>query len=129
MGGPTFFEKEIGHVAPRISERVRNTLIEACRAEGVEHRDGGVYVQARGPRFETPAEIRFFASVGDVVGMTFASEATLASEKGIEIGALCTVDNYANGVSREKVTYETVKKRATENTKKVERIIGRVLGL
>ena len=32
--------------------------------------DGGVYWQAIGPRFETPAEIRLIAAHADVIGMT-----------------------------------------------------------
>ena len=30
----------------------------------------GVYVQANGPRFETKAEVRFLAQLGDIIGMT-----------------------------------------------------------
>ena len=60
--------------------------------------DGGVYVQTIGPRFETPAEIRFFATVGDVVGMTVAAECVLAKEAGLAYAAVCMIDNMANGL-------------------------------
>lgn len=62
-------------------------------------RDGGVYWQAIGPRFETPAEIRFIAPHADVIGMTAASECILAGEVGIPYATVCVVDNLANGVA------------------------------
>ncbi len=60
--------------------------------------DGGVYWQAIGPRFETPAEIRLIAAHADVIGMTVASESIIAGELGIAYAAICIVDNLANGV-------------------------------
>ncbi len=44
------------------------------RVEAWPVRDGGVYWQAIGPRFETPADIRLVASHADVIGMTLAAE-------------------------------------------------------
>ena len=63
-----------------------------------ELRDGGVYWQAIGPRFETPAEIRLMAAHADVVGMTIASECIVAGELGLAYAAICVVDNLANGI-------------------------------
>lgn len=60
--------------------------------------DGGVYAQTRGPRFETPAEIRWLRGHADVVGMTVASECVLAAEAGLAYAAICQVDNLAAGV-------------------------------
>lgn len=60
---------------------------------------GGVYWQAIGPRFETPAEIRLIAVHADVIGMTVASECILAGELGIAYAAVCVVDNLANGIA------------------------------
>ena len=47
--------------------------------------DGGVYWQAIGPRFETPAEIRLMAAHADLVGMTIASECVIAGELGLAL--------------------------------------------
>ena len=68
------------------------------RHSEVELRDGGVYWQTIGPRFETPAEIRMISAHADVIGMTIASECVLAGELGISYAAICVVDNLANGV-------------------------------
>ena len=62
-------------------------------------RDGGVYWQTRGPRFETPAEIRLIAAHADLVGMTVAGECIPARELGLQYAALCMVDNLANGLA------------------------------
>ena len=69
-------------------------------------RDGGVYWQAIGPRFETPAEIRMIAPHADVIGMTVASEAIIAGELGIPYAAICIVDNLANGIAAEPLSVE-----------------------
>lgn len=67
-------------------------------------RDGGVYWQATGPRFETPAEIRLMATFADVVGMTIGSEAVAHRERGLAYAAVCVVDNFANGVTGASLT-------------------------
>ena len=63
--------------------------------------DGGVYWQAIGPRFETPAEIRMIATHADVIGMTAASECILAGEMETPYAVVCVVDNLANGIAAE----------------------------
>ncbi len=77
-------------------------------------RDGGVYWQAIGPRFETPAEIRFIAPHADVIGMTAASECILAGEVGIPYATVCVVDNLANGLGDEALTLEEFERGKAE---------------
>jgi 5'-methylthioadenosine phosphorylase len=86
------------HSAPGFAPRWRGEVIEAWGAGGQAPRDGGVYWQAIGPRFETPAEIAMIAPRADVIGMTIASECIVAKELGLEYAALCMVDNLANGL-------------------------------
>jgi purine nucleoside phosphorylase len=76
------------------------------RVAGADLVEGGVYWQANGPRFETPAEIRFIAAFADVVGMTVGSECTAANELGLDYAAVCVVDNLANGLGDELLTPE-----------------------
>ena len=60
---------------------------------------GGTYVASEGPRLETPAEVRKFASSGgDLVGMTLAPEVFLARELEMCYAALCYVTNFAEGI-------------------------------
>ena len=88
----------------------RAAVIEGwSEAAGVPLVDGGVYWQARGPRLETPAEIRHISRDADVIGMTIASECTIAHELGLEYAAVCAVVNYANGVGDEELSLEELR--------------------
>jgi 5'-methylthioadenosine phosphorylase len=88
------------HMAPGFDPEWRAEVLAAWyESEAGELRDGGVYWQTNGPRFETPAEIRLIAAHADLVGMTLASECTIAGELGLPYAAVCVVDNLANGVA------------------------------
>lgn len=86
-----------------------------ARTDVAELRDGGVYWQTNGPRFETPAEIRMMAAHADLVGMTLASECVLAGELGLRYAAICVVDNLANGLAPEPLTPEEVQRDRAAN--------------
>jgi 5'-methylthioadenosine phosphorylase len=94
----SIFPDARAHSAPGFDERWRAEVIAAWSEGGQTPRDGGVYWQAAGPRFETPAEIRLMAAHADVVGMTIASECVVAAELGLAYAAICVVDNLANGI-------------------------------
>lgn len=94
----SIFADARAHTAPAFDARWRAEVIEAWAAGGEAPRDGGVYWQTIGPRFETPAEVRLLAAHADVVGMTVASECVIAAELGLQYAALCMVDNLANGL-------------------------------
>jgi 5'-methylthioadenosine phosphorylase len=94
----SIFEDGRAHSAPSFDQGLREEALAAWSAGGQEPVDGGVYWQAVGPRFETPAEIRLIAPHADVVGMTVGSECVIAGELGLAYAALCMVDNLANGL-------------------------------
>lgn len=94
----SIFDDARAHSAPSFDQALRTEAIEAWAAGGQQPVDGGVYWQAIGPRFETPAEIRLIAAHADVVGMTVGSECVVAGELGLSYAALCMVDNLANGL-------------------------------
>lgn len=96
--GLSIFTDQRAHRAPGFDPAWREEVVAAWRSSGGELRDGGVYWQAIGPRFETPAEIRLMAAHADVVGMTIASECIVAAELGLAYAAICVVDNLANGI-------------------------------
>jgi len=101
---PSIHTHAISHVMPVISHKLIHDL--GCEFPGA--RVGGTYVQTRGPRIETVVEVETLAKFADVVGMTIASEATLACELDMEFAALCTIDNYANGLGTEVLSYEHI---------------------
>jgi 5'-methylthioadenosine phosphorylase len=99
--GLSVFDDERAHSAPGFDAEWRGEVLSAWHSSGAPVRDGGVYWQAIGPRFETPAEIRLMAAHADVVGMTIAAECIVAGELGLAYAAVCAVDNLANGVGPE----------------------------
>ncbi len=96
--GLSVFEDERAHRAAGFDQAWRAEVLAAWKASPAQLRDGGVYWQAIGPRFETPAEIRLMSTHADVVGMTIASECVVAAELGLAYAAICVVDNLANGI-------------------------------
>ena len=122
-GIPTFFDDEIKHVTPSFNEQIRHRLIRASGKTGLKVHEKGVYIQTTGPRLETKAEVKFLKDYADIVGMTIASEATLASELELKYAAICSVDNYAHGVVKEVPTYEKILENAKRNRSRIEMII------
>jgi 5'-methylthioadenosine phosphorylase len=97
--GISFSDGADGHQSPGFDRTWRAVVVERwAQNTDVPLRDGGVYWQTVGPRFETRAEIRLLAAHADLVGMTIASECVLAGELAIPYAAVCVVDNLANGV-------------------------------
>jgi purine-nucleoside phosphorylase len=69
----------------------------------------GVYVQFRGPHYETPAEVRMAGILGGhLVGMSTALEAIAAREAGLEVLGISLVTNAAAGISPEPLSHEEV---------------------
>ena len=96
----TSFDDARGHAMPGFDRAWREQVLSTWGASGAASlRDGGVYWQTNGPRFETPAEIGLIAAHADVVGMTMASECIVAGELGLPYAAICVVDNLANGIA------------------------------
>jgi 5'-methylthioadenosine phosphorylase len=120
---PSIHDNAIEHVRPELSEELAATLSGLVPAA----RFGGVYVQTRGPRIETIAEVRALAQVADVVGMTVASEATIACELGMNFAALCTIENYANGLGTEVLTYGHMLTIAREHRHRNEEIVKAII--
>ncbi|KAF0683790.1 Aste57867_24174 [Aphanomyces stellatus] len=110
------------HVVPHITESLRQHLIQLLKSAQMNPRDGGVYVQTSGPRFETKSEIRFFATCGELIGMTGAHEAGLANEVKLPFAMVSVVDNMANGLG-EKLTLEDFKLAQKENYKIMENAV------
>jgi len=117
------------HVVPGFTPAWRDEVLESWRdADGGEALDGGVYWQANGPRFETPAEIRFIAAFADVVGMTVGSECTAANELGLDYAAVCVVDNLANGLDGERLTPQQFAAGKRANRDRLLEVLTRVVG-
>jgi purine nucleoside phosphorylase len=99
----TYFDgsaEPVRHVEfdPPFAESVRNGLLEAAAAAGLEVMSAATYGVTQGPRLETAAEIDRLAADGcDVVGMTAMPEAGLARELGLAYAICAVVVNRAAG--------------------------------
>ncbi|MFS0702392.1 purine-nucleoside phosphorylase [Cellulomonas sp. 179-A 4D5 NHS] len=71
--------------------------------------DEGVYVQFRGPHYETPAEVAMAGRLGgDLVGMSTTIEAIAARHAGLEVLGLSLVTNLAAGISATPLSHAEV---------------------
>lgn len=71
--------------------------------------DEGVYVQFRGPHYETPAEVQMAKIMGgDLVGMSTTLEAIAAREVGLEVLGISLVTNAAAGIGDSPLSHEEV---------------------
>lgn len=126
--GVSVFDDARGHSMPGFDRGWRAQVILAWEsAGGSALRDGGVYWQTIGPRFETPAEIRLVAAQADVIGMTIASECIVAGELGLPYAAICLVDNLANGVGPAGLTLEELERDRAANVERLRNALDSVL--
>ncbi|MFZ2070885.1 MAG: MTAP family purine nucleoside phosphorylase [Halobacteriota archaeon] len=126
---PTFYEHKLVHITPSLDEGLRTAIITVAK-EVVRDRlvKQGVYFQTQGPRLETRAEINFIKSYADVVGMSMASEATLAKELGLRYANISTVDNYAHGIiAGEVLDYKQIVADAAKSKAYLEKVLERLM--
>jgi len=109
------------------SRRLRAQLHAAGRAEGVELAEG-VYVGLTGPNYETPAEVRLFASMGGhAVGMSTVMECIAARWAGLEVCGISLVTNAGAGYSGEPLTHAEVLAAGAEAGPRFSRLIRRFI--
>jgi 5'-methylthioadenosine phosphorylase len=126
QGPVTFFDDELRGGAPGIANNLIPKLVDELAPEFAIH-PGKVYVQMRGPRFETKAEIRVVKEWGDVIGMTAAHEADLCTEAGLRYNSLALIDNYANGLEGTEINFARFKELVKDNQEHVNRLFVRLL--
>lgn len=99
LEGPTFVD-----LSDLYSKRLRDI------ARSVDPTlDEGVYVQFRGPQYETPAEVQMAKSMGGhIVGMSTALEAIAAREAGMDVLGLSLITNLAAGISPHPLSHQEV---------------------
>ena len=98
-------------------QNLRALLLKAGKTCNIKLQRG-VYLAVSGPSYETPAEIRAFATLGaDAVGMSTVPETIVARQLGLRVAAVSCITNLAAGISREKLSHAEVLETA-ERVKK-----------
>ena len=93
---------------PELQEVLRSTAKEL----GITLFEG-VYLQASGPQYESPAEIRMFRAMGaDAVGMSTTVEAIAAVHAGMRVCGVSCVCNPAAGISDRPLSHKEVQEAA-----------------
>jgi purine-nucleoside phosphorylase len=124
------FGKNIPEFGPRFPDmsKVFNRdyirLVKEIAAEQSLTLREGVYVYATGPRYETPAEIRAYRSLGaDVVGMSTVHECICAAHAGMKILGISLVTNMASGVLDQPLSEEEVIREAEAAKDRFSRLL------
>ncbi|MDD6727958.1 MAG: purine-nucleoside phosphorylase [Eubacteriales bacterium] len=109
-------DESIGVRFPDMSQvysKKLNDKIESVAEKNNIKTQSGVYLQFRGPNFETPAEIKMAEILGaDAVGMSTAIEAQAAVHCGFEVAGISVISNLACGISDKPITAEEVEETA-----------------
>ena len=88
----------------------------------------GVYVQFRGPQYETPAEIAMVKSIGgDLVGMSTTIEAIAARALGMQILGISLVTNLAAGLSDKPLDHKEVLAAGEASAERMGRLLASII--
>ncbi|HJE50552.1 MAG TPA: purine-nucleoside phosphorylase [Tessaracoccus flavescens] len=89
----------------------------------------GVYVQFRGPQYETPAEVKMAAILGgDLVGMSTTLETLAAREAGLEVLGLSLVTNAAAGLSDSNLDHTEVLETGRDAGPRLAALLSGIVG-
>ncbi len=91
--------------------------------------DEGVYVQFRGPHYETPAEVQMAKTIGgDIVGMSTALEAIAARESGMEILGMSLITNLAAGIQSTPLSHAEVIEAGQAAEARISQLLAEIVG-
>ena len=111
----------------RVLGRTRLRLRALCR-EVDPTLDEAVYVQFRGPHYETPAEVNMARVIGgELVGMSTTLEAIAAREAGSEVLGISLVTNLAAGMTGEPLNHEEVLEAGKASAERMGALLAKVL--
>jgi purine-nucleoside phosphorylase len=88
----------------------------------------GTYLYAKGPSYETKAEIRAFRTIGaDAVGMSTVPELFEAARCKMKTAAVSLITNMAAGIETKKLNHEDVKQAAKLYHHDFERLVRKLI--
>ncbi|GAA3866847.1 purine-nucleoside phosphorylase [Tessaracoccus defluvii] len=111
-----------------LSEAYSSRLRDVARAVDPALPEG-VYVQFRGPQYETPAEVRMAGILGgDLVGMSTTLETIAAREAGLEVLGLSLVTNAAAGMGDSNLDHAEVLQAGRDAGPRLAALLAGIVG-
>ncbi len=111
------------HLGPRFPDvsqaydREVLRVLEATAARAGVPVSRGILAQTHGPTYETPAEVRMARQMGArVVSMSMVPEVVAARQRGLRVGGLASVTNFASGMEAAHLSHEDVLRQSASNT-------------
>ncbi|MCI2957957.1 purine-nucleoside phosphorylase [Agromyces atrinae] len=90
--------------------------------------DEGVYVQFRGPHYETPAEVQMAKTIGGhIVGMSTALEAIAARQAGMEVLGMSLITNLAAGIQKTPLSHAEVIEAGQQAEPVISALLARIV--
>lgn len=109
-------------------EKLREKLRQIAGENNIPLKEG-IYLQTTGPNYETPAEVRMFASLGaDAVGMSTAVEAIAARHMGMRVAGISCITNMAGGTSERPLSHQEVKEAADKAAPRFKTLVRKMIG-
>jgi purine-nucleoside phosphorylase len=91
--------------------------------------DEGVYMQFRGPHYETPAEVQMAKGMGaHLVGMSTALETIAARELGMEVLGFSLMTNLAAGIQDHPLSHAEVLEAGREAEGRISALLAEIIG-
>jgi purine-nucleoside phosphorylase len=92
--------------------------------------DEGVYVQFRGPNYETPAEVQMAKTFGGhIVGMSTALEAIAARQAGMEVLGMSLITNLAAGIQKTPLSHAEVIQAGKDAEPVISALLAKIVDL
>ncbi|MCU1415700.1 MAG: purine nucleoside phosphorylase [Microbacteriaceae bacterium] len=106
-----------------------SSRLRAIAREADASLDEGVYVQFRGPNYETPAEVQMAKIIGGhIVGMSTALEAIAARQSRMEVLGLSLITNLAAGIQKTPLSHEEVLKAGHDAEPVIGALLANIVG-
>ena len=123
--------KELGTRFPDMShiyDEDLQQIARECAAEMHLTLREGVYLQTKGPNYESPAEINLCRVLGaDAVGMSTCGEALAANHMGMRIIGISCISNLAAGISPTPLTEEEVLEAGRRVSKSFTELVTKII--
>jgi len=120
-------DDRIGPRFPDMGEAYDKRLIEKAVLIAKKHNiriHKGIYISTTGPTFETPAEYKYFRTIGaDAVGMSTTPEVIVARHMGVPCFALSVITDLGVEGKIEYTTHESVQHEAAKTESRMTTIV------